>query len=332
MLKTIRHIALGCVMMVPCAALTYPAQADPFRVVAFAGASNWPFWVGQEKGFFAADKLEAVLEITPNSTEMAKNLHNGRYDMALTSVDNIVAYDEGQGETDLGGPAQFVALFGVDNGLLNVMASSDNARIEDLKGKKLSVDAMTTGFAFVLRDVLSRHGMSEKDVEWVKVGGGAQRLDTLLKGEQAGTLLNTPLDLAAEAKGFKRLLRVTDVLGAYQGIVGATTRTNAKAKADDIKHFIHAFHASVGWLYDPAHKQDALAILMKNIRGMERPSAEKAYAALLDAKSGIYKDLVINREGMKAVLKLRSTYAEPKKTLTDPEKYIDESLLKAALH
>lgn len=329
--KRIKHFALSCAVVMPLLAQS-AAMADSFKVVAFAGASNWPFWVGQDKGLFGNDKIDVVLDITPNSTEMAKNLHNGHYDLALTSVDNIIAYDEGQGEVDLGGPADFVSLFGVDNGLLNVMAASSIQSIDELKGKTLSVDAMTTGFAFVLRDVLQRHSISDKDVTWVKVGGGAQRLEALVKGEQTATLLNTPLDLAAEAKGFKRLLRVTDVLGAYQGIVGATTRKTAKAKSDDIKHFIRAFHASVAWLYDPAHKEEALAILMKNMKGMERPSAEKAYTALLDPTSGIYRDLVINREGMKAVLKLRSTYAEPKKTLTDPEKYIDESLLKAALH
>jgi ABC-type nitrate/sulfonate/bicarbonate transport system substrate-binding protein len=327
-----RHVklilaALGCAATL----IVSPAGAGPFKVVAFAGASNWPFWVGQEKGFFAADHVEAVLEITPNSTEMAKNLYNAHYDLALTSVDNIIAYDEGQGEVELGGPAQFVALFGVDNGLLNVMAAPSITSIEALKGKTLSVDAMTTGFAFVMRDVLAHHGMNEKDVEWVKVGGGAQRLEALLKGEQTATLLNTPLDLAAEAKGFHRLLRVTDMLGAYQGIVGATTRSTMSKKSQDITHFIHGFHEAIGWLYDPAHKEEALALLMKNMKGMERPSAEKAYAALLDAQSGIYKNLTISIDGMKAVLRLRSSYASPQKNLTDPQKYMDESLLHAAL-
>jgi len=63
------------------------AQAGaPLRVVAFAGASNWPFWVGQEKGFFKREGTDVSLELTPNSVELARNLHTGRYDLALTSV------------------------------------------------------------------------------------------------------------------------------------------------------------------------------------------------------------------------------------------------------
>mgnify|MGYP003348640543 CR=1 FL=1 len=71
----------------------------------------------------------------------------GRFDLALSSIDNAIAYNEGQGEIDLGGPSDFVALFGVDNGLLNVMASADIADIKALRGQTVSVDAMTTGFA-----------------------------------------------------------------------------------------------------------------------------------------------------------------------------------------
>jgi len=197
------------------------ATAQAIKVVAFAGASNWPYWVAQEKGLFKKEGIETSLDITPNSVELARNLHAGRYDLALAGVDNIVAYNEGQGEADLGGPSNFVALFGVDNGLLSLMVGPEIGSFADLKGKTLSVDAMTTGFAFVLRDLLARNNVAEGDVKIVRVGGGAQRLEALLKKEQDGTLLNAPLDLVAEARGFKRIVRIKDVLGSYQGIVGA---------------------------------------------------------------------------------------------------------------
>ena len=50
-----------------------------------------------------------------------KTAHFGGY--GWTAVDNAIAYNEGQGEADIGAPADFVALFGVDNGLLSVMAA-----------------------------------------------------------------------------------------------------------------------------------------------------------------------------------------------------------------
>src|SRR5918997_661367 len=152
------------------------ATAQTIKVVAFASASNWPYWVAQEKGFFKKEGVEASLDITPNSVEMARNLNGGRYDLALSSIDNIVAYNEGQGEADLGGPTDFVALFGVENGLLSLMAVPDVGSFADLKGKTLSVDAMTTGFAFVLREILARNNITDNDVKIVRVGEGVQRL------------------------------------------------------------------------------------------------------------------------------------------------------------
>ncbi|MCA3263825.1 MAG: ABC transporter substrate-binding protein [Telmatospirillum sp.] len=316
------------------AVLAAPSLAraqEAFRVVAFAGASNWLFWVAERKGMFEAVGLKPELAITPNSVELARNLAAGRYELALTSVDNVVAYNEGQGEAELGAPADFVALFGIDNGLLSLMAEPGTASIAALKGKTVSVDALTTGFAFVQREILAMNGIAFEDVQTVRVGGGAQRLEALLKREQSATLLNAPLDLVAEGRGFVRLARATQALGAYQGIVGTTRRSAVAVDGARLTAFMRAFHRSVAWLYDPANREEALAILMDRMRGMERPGAEGAYRVLLDPQNGIYRDLRIDREGLRTVLRLRQKYAVPAKTLGDPERYIDESLRRRAL-
>jgi ABC-type nitrate/sulfonate/bicarbonate transport system substrate-binding protein len=305
--------------------------AEPLKVVAFAGASNWPFWACQQEGFFAKENVDVTLAFTPNYVELARNLMAGNYDLALSAVDNLVAYNEGQGEVDLGAPADFMALFGIDNGMLSVMASPDIADIKALKGQTISVDAMTTGFAFVLREVLARNGINEDDVTWAKVGGGAQRLEALLKNEQKATLLNTPLDLVAEARGYKRLLRVHDMLGAYQGITAWGRRGVMTEKNAVLRGFTRAFHAGVQWVADPANKEKAIALLMTKMNGMTRPAAEKAYERLLDPVDGIYRDLRIDRAGLKAVLDLRSKYAQPSRQLSDVERYIDASFLGVAL-
>jgi ABC-type nitrate/sulfonate/bicarbonate transport system substrate-binding protein len=307
------------------------ALAQTVKVVAFAGASNWPYWVAQEKGFFKRENIETSLDITPSSVELFRNLQAGRYDLALTAIDNLVAYNEGQGEADLGAPGDFVALFGIENGLLSLMAAPEIGSFAELKGKTLSVDAMTTGFAFVLRELLARNGIAESDVQIMRVGGGAQRLEALLKKEQHATILNAPLDLVAEARGYKRLVRANDTLGAYQGISGIARRDHAQHKRADLEGFIRAFHGAVAWLGDPANKEEAIALLMARMSGMARPGAERAYQVLLDPKEGIYRDLKVDREGLRTVLALRSKYARPQKELSDPNRYLDETYLTNAL-
>jgi ABC-type nitrate/sulfonate/bicarbonate transport system substrate-binding protein len=324
-------VAGGVAALVASGLPDFACAAEALKVVVFAGASNWPFWACQQQGFFAKENIDVSLEFTPSSVELARNMMAGKYDLALAAVDNVVAYDEGQGEVDLGAPADFVALFGIDNGMLSVMASSDIADIKALKGQSVSVDAMTTGFAFVLREVLARNGINENDVTWAKAGGGAQRLEALLKNEQKATLLNTPLDLLAEARGYKRLLRVSEMLGAYQGISAWGRRGAVKEKNAALHGFTRAFHAGVQWIADPLNKEKAITLLMAKMNGMPRATAEQAYQRLLDPADGIYRDLRIDRAGLKTVLDLRTKYAQPRKELIDIERYIDADFLDAAL-
>ncbi len=296
------------------------------NVVAFAGASNLVLWAGQAQGLFARHGVEVALELTPNSRAMAADLYSGKFDLALTSVDNIVAYNEGQGEASLPGPSDFTAFFGVDDGMLSVMAAADVPDLAALRGKVVSVDAMTTGFAFVLREVLGQAGIADQ-VEWVAVGGGAQRLAALLEGRQAATLLNTPLDLAAEARGFRRLARGRDAVGAYQGIVAAARRGVIAEKRDQLIGFTRGFRDSLVWL--DANRAEAAAILAARAN-MPPPVATRAAAALLDADRGIYRDLRIDEAGLRTVLRLRSKYAQPAKELGDITRYIDPSIRAAA--
>jgi ABC-type nitrate/sulfonate/bicarbonate transport system substrate-binding protein len=300
---------------------------DALRIVAFAGASNLPLWAGQAQGIFARHGLEVSVALTPNSKAMALDLYEGRFDLALTSVDNIVAYDEGQGEAALPGPADFVALFGVDDGMLNVMAAPDVADLAALRGRKVAVDAMTTGFAFVLREMLGGAGIAD-DVEWVAVGGGAQRLAALKAGEQAATLLNTPLDLAAEAAGCRRLARAGDTIGPYQGIVGAVRRGVATERRGALVAFMRAFRDCLDWL--DAHRDAAAALLTEKL-SMPPPVAARAVAALLDPERGIFRDLGVDMDGMRTVLALRSRYGRDGVTLDDPMRYLDLSLRQEAL-
>jgi ABC-type nitrate/sulfonate/bicarbonate transport system substrate-binding protein len=209
--------------------------------------------------------------------------------------------------------------------MLNVMASADVATLADLRGRSVSVDAVTTGFAFVLREILGGAGVADS-VDWVAVGGGAQRLAALLEGGQAATLLNTPLDLAAEARGFRRLVRAHDVIGPYQGIVAAARRGAVAEKRESFIAFAQAFRESIAWL--DANRTAAAEILSTHAN-MPLPVATRATAALLDPARGLFRDLRIDAEGLRNVLRLRSAYGLPRKDLSDITRYLDTSVLDA---
>lgn len=52
---------------------------------------------------------------------------------------------------------------------------------------------------------------------------------------------------------------------------------------------------------------------------------------LVHGKEGFAKRAKLDRAGMETVLKLRSEFGEPRKALTDPMKYVDESFYTEAM-
>ena len=71
---------------------------ESLSVIVFPGGFNWPIWVAQDKGYFASDGIEVNLTNTPNSVFQLTNLIEGKFDIAMTAIDNVIAYMEGQGE------------------------------------------------------------------------------------------------------------------------------------------------------------------------------------------------------------------------------------------
>ena len=302
------------------------------RVNVFPGGFNWGVYVGQDKGFFAGQGIAVEMQGTPNSVTQMTDFSEGKFDIAMTAVDNIVAYVEGQGEAGIGPQSDFTAVMGSDSGFLSLVAAPSIAQIEDLAGKRLSVDAMTTGYAFVLYEIMRRHGLNKDgldkdkgDYEIVRAGGMVQRWNALREGQHAATLLSAPYNIIAKNAGFTELVKATDVIGPYQGNVAAVRRSWAQQNRAKVEAYIRAYRRSIAWLYEPENRNEALAILRRHLPQMPEEIAEASYVELLDPARGFFRNCEIDRAGLECVLGLRSRYGLPPKLLDDPEKYCDLS-------
>lgn len=322
-------LAAGLVGIVPRMAAAQGGKA--IDVIVFPGGFNWPLWVAQEQGFFARNGVEVKLTPTPNSVYQLTNLIEGKFDFAMTAIDNLIAYMEGQGEAPVSVTPDLVAVMGGDNGFLHLVTVPEVRSFAELKGKELSVDALTTGYAFVLRKLLEKGGLAESDYTLVRAGGVLQRFQALLERKHAGTLLLSPFEVAAQAKGYHDLAAAIDVLGHYQGLVGATRRSWATAHPEQVVGLIRGYVDGVEWLYDPAHKAQALAIFQKNLPNMAPELVAKSYDVLLDPTRGFARKAQLDVEGIKTVLAIRSEYGQPRKVLTDPSRYYDLSYYEKAL-
>jgi len=299
-------------------------------VIVFPGGFNLPLWSGIAQGFYARQGLALELHFTGSSMEQLAGLIAGKWDLGLTGFDNVVAYQEGQGEAAIDRVPDLFAFMGGDDAFLRIVVQKDIARYADLRGKTLSVDALTTGFAFVLRKMLAMNGIKESDVNFERAGGVMQRWEALKAGKHAGTLLITPFELIAQKLGMRLLQSARDVFPRYQGLVGATRRSWAAANGDALAGFIRGFLDSLAWLHDRKNKAAACAILAEKVPNMSPELAAATYDELLKLPGGFEPKARMDGEGMKVVLALRSEYGRPQKTLTDPGKYVDLSYYERA--
>jgi ABC-type nitrate/sulfonate/bicarbonate transport system substrate-binding protein len=302
---------------------------EPVSVIVFPGGFNWPIWIAQDKGFFTRGDIEAKLTPTPNSVFQLTNLIEGKFDIGMTAIDNVVAYMEGQGEAAVSTTPDLVVFMGGDNGFLSLVTVPDVKTFQDLKGKTLSVDALTTGYAFVLLDLLKRGGLTSADYNVERAGGVLARWDALKEKKHAGTMLITPFDIIAKSNGFNVLQSAIDVYGNYQGLVGATRRGWAAQNPKKVEAYIRGYIAGVDWLYDANNKDEAIAILRKHLPQMSPELAAQSYAVLTGPK-GFTRKAELDINGVRRVLELRSEYGQPKKALSDPTRYYDLKYYQAA--
>jgi ABC-type nitrate/sulfonate/bicarbonate transport system substrate-binding protein len=315
-------LAVLCMMAGSAGAQAPARPLAPVRAISFDGGWNLPVWAAQRQGFFEANGVSVQLSYTPSSGFLIASLFDGKQDVALALMDNLIAYQEGQGEVKIAEPPDLVAILGGDGGFLSVVAAPGVKSFADLKGKTLSVDALSTGAAFVLRELVAKNGLTDDDVKYVRAGGTSNRYVELLAGRHDATLLRTPFELLAQNRGY-RVLASADMLGSYQGTAGFVRRSWAEAHETAVVGFLKGYRAGVDWLYEPGNREIVEALLVANIRDMTPALARQSYDLLLAQPGGIYRDARPNVLGISTVLALRSKYATPPKVLNDSASYID---------
>jgi ABC-type nitrate/sulfonate/bicarbonate transport system substrate-binding protein len=296
------------------------------RLVVFPGAFNWPVWVAQAKGWFVREGIDLEVTPTPGSVFQLTGLIEGRFDLAITLIDNVIAYRSGQGEAPVAGPDLF-AFMAADTRVLPTLVTLPEIKsYADLRGKTLTVDAMTTGYAFVLRGMLAHGGLRTEDYVLESIGGAQQRYDDLLARRHAGCLLNSPLEGMLVSKGFTALDTAANVVGRYQGQVGAARRAWAAANPSLVRGFARAFLDAVAWLYDARNREESTAIFRANVAGADDGAAATAHRVLFDPVNGMPADGRIDTEAVNNVIALRSRFGMPA-SLGAAADYYDESYL-----
>jgi ABC-type nitrate/sulfonate/bicarbonate transport system substrate-binding protein len=303
----------------------------PIRLMVFPGAFNWPIWVGQDRGLFAENGVSVQVEETPGSVVQWTSLASGHSDLAITLMDNVVAYREGQGEAPVTVPDAIAVMASDATVMPTLVTHPDIKSYADLKGQTLSVDAVLTGLALVLFGLLENGGLKKGDYKVVRTGGVIQRFEGLKRHEFAGALFNPPFSKQLEALGFRSLDTAASLMRNYQGHVVAARQSWAEENKQALVGFIRALSGAIDWLYVPANRNGAFAIFQKYMSPSGGPDAARiAYSILFDPQSGFSRKGAVDLEGVAQIVKLRSRFGIPTKKLGTPQTYFDSRYLEAA--
>ena len=299
-------------------------SSEPFalELIAFPGAPNLPVFVAKDKGLFERAGVRVNLTTTPSSAYQAENLIDGKFHIAGTAFDNVVAYQEGQGAVALARQPDLFAFMGATQIELAFVVAPDVASYADLKGKSLALDALSTGFAFVLYEMLKRGGLERGDYEMTPVGATPQRWEAVKAGTHAGTLTIEPFTSIARNQGFRVLDTSSNLFESYQGGSFAASRQWASAHPDAVKGFIHGYLDGLQWTLKPENREEATKTLLGRMPEIKPPVAGAVMNSLLSPRSGLTPGAAILMDGVRTVLDLRSRYGGGE-ALSDPSRYID---------
>jgi ABC-type nitrate/sulfonate/bicarbonate transport system substrate-binding protein len=324
-------IQLVAISFVALSVFAAPVQAQKeITLNSFKSASLWPIWAAGKQGLFEKQGLTVKNIYTPNSVDQMVGLIEGKFDMITTAFDNVIAYAEGEGSPQAPKDADLIAFMGGNNGALSLIARPEIKGIKDLKGRDLAVDAIATGFSFVLREILARNGLGVNDYKFVAFGNTGARWQALRDNKAFAGLLSPPLSQIAVAQGYPKLADAVEVLGGYQGTVAATRRDWAKSNADTVVAFILGYRAGLAWLRAPANKQAAIDVLRSEIPETTAAAGEQNYAVLIADPKGFDVGGKIDAAGARQVLELRRRYGPQGKSGRDIGRFIDESYFERA--
>lgn len=297
------------------------------RVCSFPGPQNLPIYAALHQGYFAGERLQVALTFTTGSVAQLTGLVRGEYDVVQTVPDNIVNLNTRPDAFGLDPSAspQAVMLLGGSIGPLSVYARRGITSAQGLLGTAIGVDNPTSGYALVLRDLLTRLGLVLGHDYQVTIAGGTHaRCEALLRGDIAATVLYTPFDLRASDGGCVNLASTTNLYSAYASVATAAMRPWLDFHPDIPTRYITAILRALHWLHDPANFAAVRALMLAEpALGVAPSLVDRTYAAFVNPATGFGRTAALDDAGLRQVIALRATYGGSLSTVGRPSSYYD---------
>ena len=215
-------------------------------------ATYWPYYLGLSEGVFRSAGLDVELVTLGSTAAGVAALLEERVEVAATCPDAVV-------EAATAGAPLRVAAGLVDMPVSSVVATPGVETCAALRGRRVAVTDPRGSVSILLRAFLQAHGLERGSYHQVAIGTTPAQVAALEAGQVDAAMLTHPFEATLLERGFRRLGRVGDRIGACAFTTlnvraGWTERAEWSALVDALSHVDRV-------LYDPDGRPVALASL-----------------------------------------------------------------------
>jgi len=282
-------------------------------------AMNWPFFVAETLGLFAAENLSVERNIFTRPPDPVAALVSGQLDIINVIPDVALL------EMVRGAPLTIIANTN-DRPQYRLLAHADIQHCGQLEGKKIGVNDGRSAEALVLRRLLQRNGLKPDSYELVAAGPPPERCEKLKQGLISATMVTQPFDFLLEEAGFAVIASSLEAVPTYP--FTACVVRKSEVTDEHFVAFLKALKKAWEWLADPANRARAVEILSR-ATDTALAQAERTYDLYLELPSP--PSLEPTHEGVATMLDLLAENGRLPRPLPPARSYIDDRYFRAII-
>ena len=290
------------------------------KLSIFSNAGTVPLEIAIRQGFFENSGLIVDIEPTTSSVKQMTGVIDGRFDIAATAIDNVIAYNCGQGAAPTINKSNLKVFLGSASYRLPFVVAPGIDSFDQLRARTIAVDALDTGFAFLLREILEINGLSTGSYTFKSFGAPKERWQALHRGEADGALLNAHFQSIAHKASCNTLNSAPDPWDNYEGNTFCAGREFLEN--GPVEEFIDAVLQAVKFTKDAQNTTEVATALVQHLGNLDYETAIDVAQSLHGDESILANELPVSRGGTQEVLRLREKYTATRLGLT-PEQLCD---------
>lgn len=245
---------------------------------------------------------------------------------SLLTGDSQLGFISGRTTSDanLAGADLVAIASAVDTLVFSLYTPKEYDKLEDLKGKAVTVTQIGGSADFAIRYGLKKYGMkADRDVTILQTPGMPESLAALQSGRVQGAVLSPPTTIQARKFGLKELVDFSAMGLPYAQAIVSVRKTYIARNRDVVESFVKALVEGIH--YAKTNKDFSKKTIGKYIKSEDDEVLEETYSIFLDKH--LPRIPYVAEESIQTVLDEMAPQV-PKAKEIKPAMYIDNSFLK----